>query len=167
MAGLARKITLIGTYKFILKTEIACNILPILHMKIADGPARNKAYLIASLISLCKIMLLFNAAKAEVLRKQYPFGFVEIDKFFKLFAKSIKRFRIIHALKVLNPIPIAIGTNIRNPIFKLSYPKPVQQKEGGKHHTRDAIGSHKGKIYPAQVVWFHQAVLVDQHRAEE
>ena len=46
---------------------------------------------------------------------------------------------------------------------KLSYPEPVQQKEYGEYRAGYAVGGHKGKVHPAQVVWFYQAMLIYQH----
>ena len=44
---------------------------------------------------------------------------------------------------------------------------PVEQKEGREHNAGYAIGGHEGKIHPAQVVWFYQLVLINEHGAKE
>ncbi len=56
---------------------------------------------------------------------------------------------------------------MEHPKSILLYPNPVQQKEHGEYHTGYAVSGHKGKVHPAQVVGFYQAVLIYQHGAEE
>ena len=43
----------------------------------------------------------------------------------------------------------------------------IQQKENCKYNAGHAVSGHKSKIHAAQVVWFYQQMLIDEHGAEK
>ena len=43
----------------------------------------------------------------------------------------------------------------------------VRDHESSEYDARNSVGRHEGQVYPPQVIRFYDAVLIDQHAAED
>ena len=43
----------------------------------------------------------------------------------------------------------------------------VRDHESSEYYTGNSVGSHEGQVYPSKVIRLYDAVLIDQHAAED